>query len=562
MDMKHERVPKKKLFRNPILRFLSSIKFAIPVLFIFAMAMAWGTICESRFGTGYAQRAIYHSWWFYAIQGCMALSIILSFADRLPFKRRLTGFYMIHLALIVMLAGSVVTHLWGIDGQIELGPDSASRHIRLNEDFLYVFDSHGQQVKVALPYSANATSINHVLRFPNQKTITLKTFLPFAAPKRTWVAKKGVWHAKWQLKNANFGQAFEFWEGTLKPLRKHDLGPMRIRLIPESLFEGYTRLLKHQKVQFLLYHKESGTRFSVRDLKKPFTVQQKGQSYQLFIHKNKKLGLTAYRLKGPDRTYVYFPQYSEYPVGQDLKEEREAPFLFMDLRKVQQKNTLFFTRSTSKNTMRVLYGKGTSWTESTDEKPIVLPWMGFTLSKAYEATDRVIQWQYEPGTPQKKEVQNMSALLLEVNQKGHAKKSYWVHTQGVTDIVLGDTMYKAYVGPRLETLPFQMKLKEFKMDMIPGTQKPATFESFVTVNTKKEPVHIYMNNPYNAAGYTFYQSSYYKDDKGSFHSILSVNKDPGRGVKYGGALLLILGLIIHFLVLYGYIRVGHEKLAR
>jgi hypothetical protein len=86
------------------------------------------------------------------------------------------------------------------------------------------------------------------------------------------------------------------------------------------------------------------------------------------------------------------------------------------------------------------------------------------------------------------------------------------------------------------------------MDHNPGTMDPASYESFVRLFSKEGPTehHIYMNNPLKHSGFTFYQASYFKDENDNFGTVLSVNADPGRFIKYLGALLVVLGAIWHF----------------
>jgi hypothetical protein len=81
----------------------------------------------------------------------------------------------------------------------------------------------------------------------------------------------------------------------------------------------------------------------------------------------------------------------------------------------------------------------------------------------------------------------------------------------------------------------------------------AAYSSFVQVvdSFKKDakeldalPVeHITMNEPMSVKGYTFYQASYIPDNPRPTVTILSVNHDPGRELKYTGSLLLVLGSI-------------------
>ena len=56
-----------------------------------------------------------------------------------------------------------------------------------------------------------------------------------------------------------------------------------------------------------------------------------------------------------------------------------------------------------------------------------------------------------------------------------------------------------------------------------------------------------MNEPLKHEGFTFYQASFERDESGKpVTSILSVNHDPGRWVKYLGSFLIVLGSVVLF----------------
>ena len=94
-------------------------------------------------------------------------------------------------------------------------------------------------------------------------------------------------------------------------------------------------------------------------------------------------------------------------------------------------------------------------------------------------------------------------------------------------------------------LNFSLKLLDFKMTPYQGSQKAKTYESKVRFSQKE--IIISMNEPLKLNGYTFYQSSYELDEEGQpTISILSINRDPGRFVKYAGSLLLVLGVLLLF----------------
>ncbi len=89
----------------------------------------------------------------------------------------------------------------------------------------------------------------------------------------------------------------------------------------------------------------------------------------------------------------------------------------------------------------------------------------------------------------------------------------------------------------------ELKLLDFKVGRYQGTTRAASYESRVLVPEMGE-VTISMNEPLYHKGLTFYQSSFDSDESGRpTLSVLSVNQDPGRWVKYLGSLLIVLGSI-------------------
>ena len=114
----------------------------------------------------------------------------------------------------------------------------------------------------------------------------------------------------------------------------------------------------------------------------------------------------------------------------------------------------------------------------------------------------------------------------------------------------------AYTLKKL-VLPFGIKLKEFRVDHNPGTNDPAGYSSLVVVKgvevvdeNSEKPFLIAMNEPLQEGGITFYQASFEDAEPRPITTILSVNRDPGRWLKYLGSILLVLGTISLFVVKY------------
>ncbi len=141
-------------------------------------------------------------------------------------------------------------------------------------------------------------------------------------------------------------------------------------------------------------------------------------------------------------------------------------------------------------------------------------------------------------------------------------KDYWLGLNSTQRIYLEDRVYFVSFANRRLELKFPLTLKKFHMDTYQGTDRAATYESLVDVPGRGDVV-ISMNEPLHEGGFTFYQSSFQRNEKGeAVVSILSVNHDPGRWIKYVGSMLMVLGSILLFYfkrVKFGSILIGEKK---
>jgi hypothetical protein len=134
-----------------------------------------------------------------------------------------------------------------------------------------------------------------------------------------------------------------------------------------------------------------------------------------------------------------------------------------------------------------------------------------------------------------------SALLMAFNGQ-----EYWVGLNSALRLYLSDRMYIVSYGFRQLELAFPLKLEAFRIGKYEGTERAASYESEVDVPGQGR-VTISMNEPLKFQGFTFYQSSFEKDERGQpVASVLSVNRDPGRWIKYFGSLILVLGCVVLF----------------
>ena len=121
----------------------------------------------------------------------------------------------------------------------------------------------------------------------------------------------------------------------------------------------------------------------------------------------------------------------------------------------------------------------------------------------------------------------------------------WTARGAYTQFYEKDKMFAFGYLNQTHPLGFSIKLLDFRMQKYQGSDKAKSYESEVEVFGKKHIIS--MNEPLKTGGYTFYQSGFEEDGDGRTDiSILSVNKDPGRFVKYTGAGLIVLGIVLLF----------------
>ena len=188
---------------------------------------------------------------------------------------------------------------------------------------------------------------------------------------------------------------------------------------------------------------------------------------------------------------------------------------------------------------RLLYSLGRkNWHSLKPGQVFTTGWMDFQfrLLEFIPKARRIFEF-----SPQKRPSEN-TLSAIQVSWKG---EKVWVAQGAYVQFYEKDKMYALGYLNRSHPLEFPIKLLDFRVQTYQGSDKAKSYESEVEVLGKKHI--IFMNEPLKKGGYTFYQSSFEEDEEGQpVISILSVNRDPGRFVKYAGAALVILGMALLF----------------
>ncbi|WP_223033430.1 cytochrome c biogenesis protein [Hanstruepera marina] len=250
------------------------------------------------------------------------------------------------------------------------------------------------------------------------------------------------------------------------------------------------------------------------------------EEYYLSQGETKRLGGRVYNFSDP---YISGAFNIQYQNGELTFNTDRA--LFETVMATQQKDTIP-ANNMSTLKLRALYSDGTNNT--------VFPEF-YTNAKT----------ELQSGDPKVKN-ESTVALVLNITAKGLTKEAIIYGNKGMLGdpAVLGfdGLTFKMAYGSKEVKVPFQVQLNDFIMERYPGTNSASSYASEVTVIDMNKGVNmdyrIYMNNILDYGGFRFFQSSFDKDEKGTY---LSVNHDWwGTIISYIGYALLTIGMLLTF----------------
>jgi hypothetical protein len=514
---------------------VGGLKFAVVIISFFTLSMIVGTFVESYYGTLFANRLIYKSYFFMFIQVGLFLSIFMAALLRLPPQKRLYGFYTIHSGLLITCAGSFLTFYSGIDGSITLYPQQPARTISLNEDTLLIqYPDKAKKVVFELPKAAFQTTIDKTY-----KDVKIEEYLPFSETRLEWLPPTNNYHSNQEfhssqyfLYNDNVSQEIYF---TLHPdgldfPTSVQLGPLTIHYLSGALSRCFKQNIKDK---WIIWNQEESDCYFPGERKVDVHSTDKGNKFLVLKH-NQEL-------------YSFFPDFSPWPISQDFKTDKNSPLRVFSLKLLQKKpQLLIFGKSAA-------YYSDEKWTLKDIEinkdgtGQIELPWMDFKLKlirHESKLTPQKVPYYVLP-------IQNDGALIKGDQKAVKLKikdKSYWVTDKYPLGINIDGEKVIFNITKAKINLPYEFSLTRFKKDVDPGTTTAASYESFVRVfdENGSSDHHVYMNNPYKRDDLTFYQASFFQVAENVYGSILSVNMDPGRWMKYFGSFLLVFGSMWHY----------------
>ena len=133
------------------------VRHITSVLVIILIAvLAAGTIVEKLHGSDFALAHVYSAWWFVGLWALVAIMIVIMMVKCRLWKR--FSVCALHLSILFILLGALLTMLTGQHGRMKLEPNRANNHFYIQEQ--------DDITKVALPFSLTLDRFE-IEKYPN-----------------------------------------------------------------------------------------------------------------------------------------------------------------------------------------------------------------------------------------------------------------------------------------------------------------------------------------------------------------------------------------------------------
>ncbi len=560
---------------NACFKFFASLKLAVVLIVVLGIAFATGTFIESNHGTVAAQALIYRTPWLAVLLFFLALNLLASALDRLPWKKRHIGFLTTHLGIITMLAGALMTQVFSVEGQVQVQEGDTESRMTLSEPLLQVvgIDSGGRWI-FPMKQHVFSWSGTQKLRADFMTPFEVNLLRDYPKSKRKELVQKtedGLPAVHVFLKGSM--ASVDAWLLLDHPEKGSvHLGPAVIRFSKEPIEIREEK--KTTEWGTLKFDFESGVsdEIAIDPKSEGKTFPLKGTPFQIkvyrvfkdaivngneLVEKSNEWNNPCIQLilegKGLSEQHTVFAKFPEFPTLHGLKPSEahvriayQVPQLSLDT----EKNEIRFIYQAGQ-ALRYQVKKGSKLKSGPVKlgEEVETGWMDFKFTVDSYFEHAKVEEIYEPlsNTSQYAE----AIPVIQANfKKGEITKTFWLPQDELIHVPLGDSNYHVMYGLRTKPLGFQVELKDFMMDTDPGTEHPASFKSLVKLKDPMRGIEreqlIQMNQPLKYRGFKLYQSAYHVEPGKPDISIFTAARDPGNPLKYIGAIVMVAGILMLF----------------
>lgn len=165
-------------FAGRAFEFLASIRLAVVVMALLALACIAATLYEASHGTPAAQAAFYRTSWFAALLGLLGANVLFSMLKRWPWTRHHAGFVTAHVGILLILGGSLMSLHFGMEGRLGLLEGEGSDLIQVDGSALTVELPGAQPVVLPAQFSDSAEGGERRLAMPGGETLVVEQYRP------------------------------------------------------------------------------------------------------------------------------------------------------------------------------------------------------------------------------------------------------------------------------------------------------------------------------------------------------------------------------------------------
>ncbi len=561
-------------------KFFASLKLAVVLLVVLGIVFGAGTFVESYHGTDAAQALVYRTHWLSVLFILLALNLLASALDRIPWRKKHVGFLTTHLGIILILAGALVSQGFGIEGQLAIQEGKLENRMTLSDPLVQVLsvvsggDSESRWIfsmdRNVFPWKGQKELIPET---PSPFKIRLLTDYPKAEFLETVQKTENGSPALHVTLQGSMATSGHWLLADYANRRSIDLGPAMIRFENEPL-----KLQKRgdREMGTLKFDFENGRSIEISldpgSIGKTFSLS--GTSYKVKVRQILKdaivdrnqlldrsgewknpaveLSLVGGGLSERHTVFAKFPEFPTLhgiaPSGAHVRIAYEAP----GFSEAAAKNELRFVCRAG-NLPRYQIKRGTEIVEGDVElgKEIATGWMDFKFAVDSYLEHGVVEETYSPLPALSKSAEAIPVIQVEFEKAGE-RKSVWLPQGKIVHVPIRGSDYHVMYGLKTKPMGFSLELRDFIIEMDPGTNRPARFKSEVTLRDTSGGIGrhlvIQMNEPLKHRGFKVYQSAYQQVPGEPDISIFTVARDPGNPLKYLGAIIMMAGIAMFFYV--------------
>ena len=551
----------KRLKINEFFSLLASPRLTLALLCLFGISIATATFIESAQSTSAAKSLVYNARWFEVMLALFVLNLMFALRRWWPFRVRLMGFVLIHIAVIVILLSAAVTRYFGYEGTMFLREGASSDHIYSRKDHIQV--TIGQE-KGSFPVRLFKVGDSNVSRdlVLGDETVKVAVTKYWSRFDEVYSEGEGGIPALAVTAHGDWGTT----SGVIFSGRPLDFEGKQISYSPNG-----TPVLDNPPFGSLVIN--TGSESTHLDIGTGSNPEVEIEGFSVIVREfnaDFRLGASPSKIPmmsnpmvrlevfGPDGSQEERTLFANHPTATRINQKIPGTASNVAVEFEIESEIKFggkgdgiwgictpgLTATGVGGSEERIIGAGQLFNPRQGESyRAVSGEFSLTLDQVFESA---ILEQIQTDDPEAVAV----AEIQVTDQSGAVASALVAHgIRKPASVLLGQRVVKLGYGPIKVELPYRLMLDDFVVRTYPGSTNPIDFESRVRLfDDEKDidgaPSRIYMNHPLNHRGFKHFQSSYDEDQMGT---ILTVNFDPGKIPTYFGYAIISLGFILVFL---------------